>query len=63
MTKLSWRNMSAQLTKLSEDDIERMLADEVEHHKRTAVARRLHQRLCILRANRERTVIMERIKK
>lgn len=63
MTKLSWRGMSAQLTKLTETDIAAMLDEEIKQHKRVAVARRLHQRLCILRANRERADIMNRIAK
>lgn len=62
MTKLSWRGMSAQLTQLTETDIERMLEDEVTQHKRVAVARRLHQRLCILRGARERAALMKRMK-
>lgn len=62
MNKLSWRGMSAQLTQLTEADIEQMLEDEITTHKRTAVARRLHQRLCILRATRERAALMKRMK-
>lgn len=63
MTKVSWRDMSAQLTKLNERQICELLDVEVEKYKRTAVARRLHQRLCILRASRERADIMKRIGK
>lgn len=63
MAKVSWQTLAANLSKYTEDEIQLMLDDEVEHHKRTAIARRLHQRLCKLRSMRERRELAMRLKK
>ena len=63
MAKILWLDLVARLTKMTEAEIEALLAEEVEKHKRPVVARRLHQRLCMLRAARERKAIMKRIGK
>ena len=38
-----------------------MLNDEITTHKRPAIAKRLHQRLCKLRNLRDRAAMLERI--
>ena len=38
-----------------------MLDDEIHTHKRAAIAKRLHQRLCKLRSLRERKELVERM--
>ena len=60
--KVLWQKLAVDLSKYSEDEIEAMLTDEIKTHKRSAIARRLHQRLCKLRSMRERREIMARIK-
>ena len=61
--KVLWQKLAVDLSKYSEDEIEAMLTDEIKTHKRSAIARWLHQRLCKLRSMRERREIMARIKK
>lgn len=63
MTKVSWQTLAANLSKYSEAELQQMLDDEVSHHKRTAIARRLHQRFCKLRTMRERRELAARLKK
>jgi hypothetical protein len=63
MPKVLWQKLAVDLSKYSEAELEDMLADEIQTHKRSAIARRLHQRLCKLRSMRERAEIMKRIKK
>ena len=62
-TKVLWPKLAVDLSKYSESQIAAMLDDEIAVHKRSAIARRLHQRLCKLRSMRERREIMARIKK
>ena len=63
MAKVSWQTLAANLPNYSEAEIQQMLDDEVSTHKRTAIAKRLHQRLCKLRMMRERRDLSERMKK
>jgi hypothetical protein len=63
MAKVSWQTLAVKLPEYSEEEIEQMLDDEISTHKRTAIARRLHQRLCKLRMLRERDELTERMKK
>ena len=63
MAKVSWQTLAVKLPEYSEAEIQQMLDDEVNLHKRTAIARRLHQRLCKLRMMRERRELSERMKK
>lgn len=63
MAKMTWYNLCDKLTSLSEAEISDLLEEEIKQHKRPAVARRLHQRLCILRAARERVEILQEIAK
>ena len=63
MAKVSWQTLAANLPNYNEEEIQQMLNDEVSTHKRTAIAKRLHQRLCKLRMMRERRELSERMKK
>ena len=63
MAKVSWQTLAANLPNYNEEEIQQMLDDEVSTHKRTAIAKRLHQRLCKLRMMRERRDLSERMKK
>jgi hypothetical protein len=61
MAKVPWQTIAAKLPEYDEATLERMLDDEINKHKRVAIARRLHQRLSKLRVMRERDEIMKRI--
>ena len=63
MAKVSWQTLAVNLSKYSEEEVQQMLDDEVNLYKRTAIARRLHQRVCTLRTMRERKEIARRLKK
>jgi hypothetical protein len=63
MAKVSWQTLAVKLPEYSEEEVEQMLNDEISTHKRAAIARRLHQRLCKLRMLRERDELTERMKK
>ena len=63
MAKVSWQTLAVNLSKYGEEEVQQMLDDEVNLYKRTAIARRLHQRVCKLRTMRERKEIAKRLKK
>lgn len=51
---LTWREMMRALRTMTEQELMTALADEVNVHQRVFVAERIHQRLCAVRATRER---------
>jgi hypothetical protein len=61
VAKISWQTIAVKLSEYDEPTLERMLNDEIHTHKRAAIAKRLHQRLCKLRSMRERREIMKRM--
>lgn len=61
MAKISWQTIAVKLSEYDEPTLERMLNDEIHTHKRAAIAKRLHQRLCKLRSLRERKELVERM--
>lgn len=61
MAKVPWQTIAVKLPEYDEATLERMLDDEINKHKRVAIARRLHQRLSKLRVMREREEIMKRM--
>lgn len=63
MVKVSWQTLAANLSKYTEAEVAQMLDDEITTHKRTAIARRLHQRVCKLRSMRERRELADKLKK
>jgi hypothetical protein len=61
MVKVDWRSLAATLNTMTEEEIERLLRDEVAIHRRPVIAKRLHQRYSILRTARERADIMGKV--
>ena len=61
MVKTSWQQIAVELSQYDEATLDRMLNDEITTHKRPAIAKRLHQRLCKLRNLRDRADMMERL--
>ena len=61
MVKKSWQMIAIELSQYDEPTLDRMLSDEITTHKRPAIAKRLHQRLCKLRNLRDRATMLERI--
>jgi hypothetical protein len=53
--------MGRELNKLTELQVKRLLFMEMDGARRPRVVVRLHQRLCILRAKREREALMAEI--
>ena len=47
MVKTSWQQIAVELSQYDEATLDRMLNDEITTHKRPAIAKRLHQRLCL----------------
>jgi len=63
MAKLTWHQVCAKLTSMSEQEISDLLEEEIREFKRPAIVRRLHQRYSTLRAARERAEILEGLNK
>lgn len=63
MAKTDWRAFVALLPTLTEEQVKRMLDDEIKRYKRPAYVRRLHQRYSSLRTMRERGELMEQVTK
>lgn len=61
MDKIDWRSLTASLSQMKEDDIKRLLDQEMARHKRPAIVRRLHQRYSTLRTMRERAELMAQL--
>jgi len=59
--QIHWRWMGRELNKLTELQVKRLLFMEMDGARRPRVVVRLHQRLCILRAKREREALMAEI--
>ena len=59
----SWRAINRVLKDLSEEQVTRMLDAEMVGQRRVVVVERLHQRLCAMRAIRERLQLMKEIQK
>jgi hypothetical protein len=62
MDRVHWRWLNANLLEKSEKEVLKMLDEERATLRRPFILRRLHQRYCILRANRERAEIMAEAK-
>jgi len=57
----NWPSLNKMLNDLTEYEIEEMLKDELKQRTpRTTFLERLHQRFCILRAQRERSAMMNK---
>ena len=58
MNNLTWRDIFFNLNNYSEDELEKMIGSELYGKRRRSILVRLHQRYCILRANRERKELL-----
>lgn len=58
--KINWQFLAAGLKDMDEQTVLGLMIDEQEGAKRGFMLRRLHQRYCTLRAQRERAEIMTR---
>jgi len=61
MNKVDWRSLAASLTSMTEDEVKRLLDDEMAARRRVGIVRRLHQRYTMLRTARERAELMARL--
>ena len=61
-SQLNWFTLNAVLPLKNETQILAMLNDEVQFYKRPTFIVRIHQRYTMLRAQRERKELLERIK-
>ena len=60
---MNWRELNAALRSRSERQVLAMLNDELATDRRMAVLVRLHQRYSVLRAARERVLILKKVRK
>jgi hypothetical protein len=60
-TKLNdtWRSLNSKLSRLSEEEVLRLLSEEREGAKRVSMLERLHQRYNTLRVARERLELLK----
>ena len=56
---LTWRSLHDDIMTMDETALWQKLDDEIKVHRRATLACRMHQRLCKLRAVRERAEIMK----
>lgn len=59
---MNWRELQRNFRTYTEADLEKMLAQEMKTGKRISLVERIHQRLCTLRAQRERAELFARLK-
>ena len=59
---MNWFELNAVLPLKDEKQVEALLNEEVEIYKRPTFVVRIHQRYTMLRAQRERQELLERIK-
>lgn len=55
----NWRQLNKDLGLMTEEQVLALLNEERAGAKRLSILQRLHQRFCILRAARERKVILD----
>ena len=55
----TWRSLNSKLSRLSEEEVLRMLHEEREGAKRVSMLQRLHQRYNTLRVARERLELLK----
>jgi hypothetical protein len=61
MAKVPWQTIAVKLSEYDEPTLTRMLDEEINKHKRVAIAKRLHQRLSKLRTMREREELVAQL--
>ena len=55
----TWRSLNSQLSRMSEDEVLRLLNEERDGAKRVSMLERLHQRYNTLRVARERLELLK----
>ncbi len=55
----TWRSLNSQLSRMSEEDVLRLLNEERDGAKRVTMLERLHQRYNTLRVARERLELLK----
>ena len=55
----TWRSLNSKLSRLSEDEVLKLLNEEREGAKRVSMLQRLHQRYNTLRVARERLELLK----
>jgi hypothetical protein len=55
---MNWRELNARLSSLREDELERMIHEELKGERRPTLLIRMHQRYTVLRSLRERREIL-----
>jgi hypothetical protein len=53
--------LAATLNTMSEDEVKRLMDDEMARQRRPSIVKRLHQRYTMLRTARERAELMARL--
>jgi hypothetical protein len=61
MSRVDWRGLAATLNTMSEDEVKRLMDDEMARQRRPSIVKRLHQRYTMLRTARERAELMARL--
>jgi plasmid maintenance system killer protein len=59
---MNWRELQRNFKTYTETDLQKMLEHEMKTQKRVSLVERIHQRLCALRAARERADLFARLK-
>lgn len=59
---MNWRELQRNFKTYTEADLQKMLDHEMKTEKRVSLVERIHQRLCMLRAARERADLFARLK-
>jgi hypothetical protein len=59
---MNWRELQRNFKTYTEADLQKMLEHEMKTEKRVSLVERIHQRLCALRAARERADLFARLK-
>jgi hypothetical protein len=59
--QVTWRWLNANAYRMTEDEVQTMLEDEMVGARRPDIIRRLHQRYSALRTARERDALMARL--
>ena len=60
---MNWRTLNSKIGLMTEDDLLKEIDNETNAAASAAILKRLHQRYCALRAERERTIILSKAKK
>jgi hypothetical protein len=55
---INWRSLNDKLSSLTEQEVIALLEQEKAGKRRLSILRRLHQRYCVLRTDRERIEIL-----